>query len=44
MTDVIGTEQVAKATALLQRYKTGKDAAKKEEQAKNSKDEWAGVR
>ena len=24
MTDVIGTEQVAKATALLQRYKTGK--------------------
>ena len=27
MTDVIGTEQVAKATALLQRYKTGKAAA-----------------
>ena len=26
MTDVIGTEQVAKATALLQRYKTGKAA------------------
>ena len=29
MTDVIGTEQVAKATALLQRYKTGKAALDK---------------
>ena len=29
MTDVIGTEQVTKATALLQRYKTGKTALDK---------------